>query len=78
MDALDRFLSRANIDRYRKLAIATTDSAERSLIMRLLAEELTQLKLELRRRNDAPKARSPVDAATETVEHDEEGRRSGG
>jgi len=65
MDPLDRFVSRENIDRYRKLANEKTNSIERSLILRLLAEELAKLKLELRRRSDAPESDSPVTAATE-------------
>jgi hypothetical protein len=77
MDALDRFVTRENIDRYRKLASATTDSTERSRILKFLADEVTKVKLELRRRSDAPEERSPVNAATETrVEHDGEDQRS--
>ena len=79
MDALDRFVSRENIDRYRKLASETTSSTERSLIMRLLAEELTKIKSELRRRSNSSQERSLVNAATQTrVEHGEEEQRSGG
>jgi len=45
----------------------------------LLGAEVTKVKLELRRRRDAPEERSPVIAATETrVEHDGEGWQSGG
>lgn len=79
MDAMDRFVTRENIERYRKLASESTDSAERSRIMKLLAAEVTKVKLELRRRRDALEERSPVIAATETrVEHDGEGWQSGG
>jgi len=79
MDAIDRFVTRENIERYRKLASESTDSAERSRIMKLLAAEVTKVKLELRRRRDAPEERSPVIATTETrVEHDGEGWQSGG
>ena len=75
MDAI----TRENIERYRKIASASIGSAERSQIMKLLAEEVTKVKLELRRRRDAPEERSPVVAATETrVEHDGEGWQSGG
>jgi hypothetical protein len=37
MDAMDGFVTRENIERYRKLASESTDSAERSRIMKLLA-----------------------------------------
>ena len=76
---MDRFVTRENIERYRKLASESTDSAERSRIMKLLAGEVTKIKLELRRRSEAPRRRSPVNAATEIrVEHDGEEQRSGG
>jgi hypothetical protein len=79
MDATDRFVTRENIERYRKLASESTDSAERSRIMKLLAEEVTKIKLELRRRSDTPERRSPVNAAAESrAEHDGEEQRSGG
>ncbi len=79
MDAMDRFVTRENIDRYRKLASDTTDSTERSRIMKLLAEEVTKIKLELRRRGDALAARSSVTVATENrVKHDGEEQQSGG
>jgi hypothetical protein len=76
---MDRFVTRENIERYRKLASESTDSAERSRIMKLLAEEVTKIKLELRRRrSDAPEGRLPVNAATENpVERDGERQRSG-
>jgi hypothetical protein len=79
MDAMDRFVIRENIERYRKLASESTESAERSRIMKLLAEEVTKIKLELRRRSDAPERRSPLSAATEArVGHDGEEQRRGG
>jgi hypothetical protein len=71
---MDRFVTRENIERYRKLAGESTDSAERSRIMKLLAEEETKFKLELRRRGVASERRSPVNAATQDpAEHDGEG-----
>ena len=79
MDAMDRFVTRENIERYRKLASETADSTERSRILKLLAEEVTKIKLELRRRGAAPAARSSVSAATENrVEHDGEKQQGGG
>jgi hypothetical protein len=45
---MDRFVSRENIKRYRKLAGESIGPAERSLIMKLLAEEVTKFKVELR------------------------------
>ena len=78
MDAMDKFVTRENIERYRKLASELTDFAERSRIMKMLAEEVTKIKLELRRRSDAPEGRLPVHAATENqVERDGERQRSG-
>ena len=44
-----RFVSQENIERYRKLASESTDTTERSQIMKLLAEEEAKLKLEPRR-----------------------------
>jgi hypothetical protein len=61
MDAMDRFVTRENIEQYRKLASETTDPTERSRIMKFLADEVAKIKLKLRRRGDA----SPVNAATE-------------
>ena len=58
MDAMDRFVSRENIKRYRHLASESTDSAERSQIMKLLADEEAKFKLELSGSGDAPKERS--------------------
>jgi len=79
MDAIDRFVTRENIKRYRKLASATTVSTERSRILKFLSDEVAKVKAELRRRSDAPEELPPVHAATETrVGHDgEEQRRSG-
>ena len=51
---MDSFVSRENIRRYRKLASESTNATERSRIMKLLAEEETKFKLELRRRGDPP------------------------
>ena len=55
MDAMDRFVSRENITRYRHLASEATDAAERSKIMKLLADEEARFKLETSGRGDAPK-----------------------
>ena len=52
--AMDNFVSRENIKRYRKLASESTDPAQRSRIMNLLAEEEAKLKLETSRSDDAP------------------------
>jgi hypothetical protein len=62
---MDSFVSRENIRRYRKLASESTDATERSQIMKLLAEEETKFKLELRRGGEPPDGRSPADTATE-------------
>ena len=45
---MDRFVNRQNIERYRTLAIDTTNATERLQIMNLLAEEEAKFKLELR------------------------------
>jgi hypothetical protein len=77
--SMDRFVSWENIRRYRKLASETTNAAERSQIMKLLAEEETKFKLELSRSRDAPEGRSPVNAATENpCKHDGEEQQGGG
>jgi hypothetical protein len=47
MDAMDRFVNRENIDRYRRLASEATDATERLKILELLAEEEAKFKLEL-------------------------------
>ena len=79
MDAMDRFVARENIERYRKLASKLTDSAERSRIMKLLAEQVAKFKLELRRRSEGPESAHPSNAATKNrAEHDGEEQRSGG
>ncbi len=52
MDAMERFVSRENIKRYRHLASESTDAAERSRIMRLLADEEAKFKLELSGRDN--------------------------
>jgi hypothetical protein len=76
--AMDRFVNRENIKRYRKLANESTNAIERLRIMTLLAEEEAKFKLELSRRGDAPGGRSPVNAATENpFEHDREEQRGG-
>ena len=43
---MDRFVNRQNIERYRRLAIETTNATERLQIMKLLAEEEAKFKLE--------------------------------
>ena len=45
---MDRFVNRQNIERYRRLAVETTNATERLQIMKLLAEEEAKFKLELR------------------------------
>jgi hypothetical protein len=76
---MDSFVSRENIRRYRKLASESTDATERSQIMKLLAEEETKFKLELRHGGDPPEERSPVNTATEDrVEHDWDGQQGAG
>ena len=47
MDAMDRFVSRENIERYRRLSTETADATERLRILKLLAEEEAKFKLEL-------------------------------
>ena len=79
MDAMDRFVTRENIDRYRRLASETTDAAERSKIMKLLAEEDAKFKLELRHETGASVGRSPFRTATANrTEFDGEEKRGGG
>jgi hypothetical protein len=70
--AMDSFVKRENIRRYRKLASESTDATQRSQIVKLLAEEEDELKLELSGRRDASEGRSPpINTATEDrVEHD--------
>lgn len=75
---MDKFVSRGNIKRYRRLAGESTDPAERSRIMTLLAEEESKATADVSRQGDAPEGRFPVNAATRNpVEHDGEGQRSG-
>jgi hypothetical protein len=75
---MDRFVTRENIKRYRRLAGESTDPAERSRIMKLLAEEESKLVPQASRQDDVPEGRSPVNAATENpIQHDGEGQRSG-
>jgi len=45
---MDRFVKRENIQRYRRLASETLDDAERLQILKLLAEEAAQFRLEFR------------------------------
>jgi len=49
---MDRFVSRENIQRYRELPSESTSAAERSRILKLLAEEEAKFKSELSRSND--------------------------
>jgi len=63
---MDRFVTRENIKRYSKLASESTDAAERSRIMKFLADEVAKIKLELRRRGDAPEGQSPVNGDQES------------
>ena len=75
---MDNFVTRENIKRYRRLAGESTDAAERSRIMTLLAEEESKATVDVSRQGDAPEGRSPVHAATENpIEHDGERQRSG-
>jgi hypothetical protein len=75
---MDNFVTRENIKRYRGLAGESTDSAERSRIMKLPAEEESKSTSDESRQGDAPEGRSSINAATENpVEHDGERQRSG-
>jgi hypothetical protein len=77
--AMDRFVSRENIRRYRKLASESTNAAERSQILKLLAEEAAKFKFEMSCSGGAREGQSPVDAATENrVKYDGEEWRGGG
>ena len=72
------FVSGENIKRYRRLAGESTDSIERSRIMKLPAEEESKFIPDVSRWGDAPEERSPVNDATgNPVEHDGERPRSG-
>ena len=71
MDAMDKFVSRENIERYRRLSQKTTGTDERLRILKLLAEEEARFKLELSGKGDI--------AATEhRVEHDGEKHKGAG
>ena len=60
MDAM-AFVNRENIERYRKLASESTDSAERIRIIKLLAEEVSQVQVGTERADgDAPKSAQPL------------------
>jgi len=63
---MDRFVTRENIERHSKIASESTDAAERSRIMKFLADEVAKIKLELRRRGDAPEGQSPVNGDQES------------
>jgi hypothetical protein len=77
--AMDSFVSRENIKRYRKLAGESTNAAERSRILNLLTEEEARFKLERRRGSDAPGGQSAGDgAAGIRLDHDREEERGGG
>jgi hypothetical protein len=52
--ALDGLVTRENIQRYRRFAGESTDSAERPQITELLAGNEAKFKLEASRRDDAP------------------------
>ena len=56
---MDKFVSRENIKRYRRLAGESTDPAERSRIMTLLAEDESKATSDVSRQGDAPEGRSP-------------------
>jgi len=77
--AMDRFVSRENVKRYRRLASKSTDGVERMRILNLLAEEEAKFKLELSRSDGAGEGQSPVNAAPENrLKHDGEGQQGGG
>jgi hypothetical protein len=76
--AMDSFVSRKNIKRYRRLAGESTGSIERLRIMKLLAEEESKFIPDVSRQGGAPEGRSPVNGATANpVGHDGAGPRSG-
>ena len=75
---MDRFATRENIERYRKLASESTDATERSRIIKLLADEVTKIKVELRRRSDGPEGRSLLNAPTENRADRDGDRQQGG
>lgn len=75
--AMDSFVSRENIKRYRKLVSELTSAAERSRILSLLTEE--EAKFELEQSRDAPGRPSAGDGATGIrLEHNREEVRGGG
>ena len=79
---MDRFVSRENIKRYRKLASKSTDAAERSRVTKLPADEEAKIKLELRR-TTRRSAKEQISSSTPRpekigVEYDREGQRAGG
>lgn len=75
--AMDKFVSRENIKRYRKLVSELTSAAERSRILSLLTEE--EAKFELEQSRDAPGRPSAGDGATGIrLEHNREEVRGGG
>ena len=76
--AMDDFVGRQNIKRYREVASELLDPAERSRAVKLLADEEDKLKLDTRRSDDAPKGWTFVNAAIENrVEDDGEKRHAG-
>jgi hypothetical protein len=77
--AMDNFVTRENIKRYRKLAGESTSAIERARILNLLTEEEAKFKLEQSRGSDAAGGRSAGDEATGIgPEHDREEERGGG
>ena len=60
---MDRFVNRENIKRYRRLASASTDAAERLRIMKLLAEEEAKFKADLSHAGDALEGLSTINTA---------------
>ena len=75
---MDNFVSRENIKRFRRLAGESTDAGERSQIMKLLAEEVSQSSSEESRQGDTPEGRSHVHAATENSAENDGKRQRGG
>jgi hypothetical protein len=62
--AMDSFVTRENIKRYRRLGGESTDPAERSRIMKLPAEAESKLTLDTSRQGDALEGRTAVNATT--------------
>jgi hypothetical protein len=76
---MDRFVSRENVKRYRRLASESIDAVERVRILKLLADEEAKLRLELSRSDGAGEGRFPAEAATANrAEHDGEEQKGGG